>query len=162
MNWRQAAALSRRKTDPEVRFWRKVRLSPGCWEWTGGCTFGYGRFYDGERVVLATRWIWQRIYGPLAEGVEVAHSCDNPPCVRPSHLFAATHAENVADMHRKSRGSPPPVHRGERHHSAKLSDTQVAEIRARYSGQYGEKAELSREYGVSQITVGRLLRGTFR
>lgn len=55
------------------------------------------------------------------------------------------------------RYSPPPRHVGERHPQAKLTDQQVAELRAKYTGQRGQRAALAREYGITKTRVGQLL-----
>src|SRR3990172_475920 len=95
-----------------VRFWAKVNengpipahrpdLGP-CWQWTA-CQNrdGYGQFLVGSRTdgtrktVLAHRWAYEHLIGPVAEGLEPDHLCRNPTCVCPSHIEPVTHAENV-------------------------------------------------------------------
>lgn len=92
---------------PAQRFWSFVKTGPGCWEWTGRRMRhrgGYGSFQLARGVpVPAHRFSYELAYGPVPEGLHVCHRCDNPPCVRPDHLFAATNMENRHDMMRKGR-----------------------------------------------------------
>lgn len=97
-------------TKPEDRFWAKVSKSDGCWEWTAGLRHGgYGSFYvaiDGlGRNVAAHRYSYEMHHGPIPEGAEIMHSCDNPRCVNPAHLSAGTHAQNMQDMGAKRRNT---------------------------------------------------------
>lgn len=85
----------------------------GCWEWHGHRnTKGYGKFAipidTGEpelrwRITAASRFAWELANGPIPSGLEVMHSCDNPPCVRLSHLSLGTHTDNMRDKMRKGR-----------------------------------------------------------
>jgi hypothetical protein len=89
------------------RFWEKVDKSGECWTWrpvTGRHPFGYGMFtpQHGQRVT-SHRFSWQLAHGPIPSGLFVLHKCDNPPCVRPDHLFLGTHKDNMADMKAKKR-----------------------------------------------------------
>lgn len=92
----------------EERFWRYVdRTDDGCWLWTGylNAQTGYGRFYPrGGPIVGAHRFMWEIQHGPIPSGMEVCHTCDVRPCVRPDHLFLGTRADNVRDMMAKGRG----------------------------------------------------------
>ena len=111
------------------RFWNKVKKTDGCWEWMGRVSGrGYGAY--GPRV--AHRVIWEQIHGPIPSGMCICHRCDNPLCVRPSHLFIGTHSDNIKDAVIKGRVVPPDS-RGEKHGRAKLSDNDVYEIRRLYS-----------------------------
>lgn len=85
-----------------------VREDPktGCWVWNGHTsTSGYGtvnpRRHEGHRV--AHRWSYATFVGPIPEGLFICHHCDNPPCVRPSHLYAGTALDNARDAQRRSR-----------------------------------------------------------
>ena len=94
------------------RFFSNVRISEpdACWEWIGSkYTVGYGQFsipVDGRNrtMVGAHRFAWALAFGKTPKGMFVCHHCDNPPCVRPDHLFLGTHTENIRDMLRKGRG----------------------------------------------------------
>lgn len=72
----------------EKRFWAKVRKGRGCWEFTGYRTAkGYGTFYFNGKTQLAHRASWEMANGRIPNGLHVLHRCDNPPCIRPEHLF---------------------------------------------------------------------------
>jgi hypothetical protein len=77
------------------RFWSKVDASGICWEWKAAKARGYGRFGVGSKVVLAHRWAWLNLVGPIGEGLELDHLCRNRACVNPDHMQPVTHTENV-------------------------------------------------------------------
>lgn len=146
----------------QKRFWAKVRKSDGCWEWQGyRMPRGYGTFgmkVDGKhRMFLAHRVSWELHHGPIPAGMFVCHACDNPPCVRPDHLFLGKPVENSADMKTKGRSKGRPRH-GEASTSAKLNGEQVAEIRQRYANGGISHEQLAMEYNVTKATVGRIVR----
>ena len=113
-----ATKLIRR--NDEARFWAKVdkngpvpahrpELGP-CWEWTTGRFKDYGIFSTvnreagRSRTIIATRWILGHLRGRELERAELAlHHCDNPPCVRPDHLYIGSHQDNMRDMVKRGR-----------------------------------------------------------
>jgi len=144
------------------RFWEKVdRSGDGCWQWIARSRahFGYGSFNiggRGGRQEKAHRVAWMLTFGPIPEGMQVLHHCDNPPCCRPGHLFLGTHADNVADMDAKGRRITPD-RRGERGR-ARLKVAQVATIRKRLAA--GElQRVIARDFGVAVSTIGEIARG---
>lgn len=138
---------------PTARFWRKVRVTPGCWEWLGGrFSRGYGRFAAEPTLsVRAHRYAWEVMNGPIPAGLIVCHHCDNPICVNHAHLFLGTHKDNAEDRDRKGRTAD---RRGERHHLAKLSVDDVKAIR----GSDEPHAVLANTYGVHVRHIGRVRR----
>lgn len=75
-----------------------------CMEFRGArTTAGYGeRRVDGE-VRYAHRVAWEEAHGPIPDGLEVLHLCDNPPCINLDHLVLGTHAANMYDAASKGR-----------------------------------------------------------
>lgn len=145
------------------RFWDKVdKHAPnGCWEWTAANSGGkrpYGQFFilnpDGSRQLYqAHRVSWLIQHGSIpSSNIDLCHKCDNPKCVNPSHLFLGSRKENMEDCKRKGRNSPPPVRRGERANSAKLTEKDVRYIRSRPK-RYGLFTELAAVFDVDTRTI---------
>lgn len=87
------------------RFYAKVRFGASCFEWTGARTAPgwHGvMLFRGTRQV-AHRIAWQLMRGPIPDGLNVLHSCDNAGCVRIEHLFLGTQADNMRDAAAKGR-----------------------------------------------------------
>lgn len=93
----------------EERFWARVQKTDGCWLWTGTIRRKYGLFTFRK---APAKWItrgahrssWEIHYGPIPAGLGVLHKCDNPPCVRPDHLFLGTQKDNMDDRVAKGHG----------------------------------------------------------
>lgn len=151
-----------------ARFWDKVDMSGECWVWTAATNRnGYGVF--SGRTRLAHRMAWKEVNGAIPRGLFVCHHCDNPPCVRPEHLFLGTCADNVRDMLLKGRAKryegpfiqPPPENRarGERVGGAILTEEQVAYIRNAYEPRKYTAPRLASEFGVSIHNIKRIVQG---
>ena len=142
------------------RFWAKVLRGPGCWEWTGNRSYqNYGRLLivGTMRKAFAHRVSWEIHHGPIPDGMFVCHRCDNPPCVRPDHLFLGTHQDNMDDRTAKGRHVAVSMP-GETNPSAKLSLEQVREIRRTATRRRGEQMAMARAYGVSGVLIGKVIR----
>lgn len=148
-----------KRVDLNERFWPKVQKSDTCWIWLGSrAGGGYGRINIDGTNKPAHQIAWEMENGPLPEGQEICHICDNPPCVRPSHLFAGTRKENVQDMIRKGRRSPLASGKGDRHGMAKLTTEKVTVIIQRYSVGESPKA-LAEEFGISRAHLHGIVKG---
>lgn len=144
------------------RFWSKVdRRGPDeCWEWTRARNeLGYGRFRFRGCLYYAHRMAWELVNGPVPEALEVCHTCDNPPCCNPAHLFVGTHADNLGDMATKGRAKPVPI-LGEQNGNSRLTSEEVEAIRRRYVRGVTRQVDLAREYGISQPTISCVIRAT--
>jgi hypothetical protein len=93
----------------EERFWSKV-VRPSlaeCWGWAGSKSHGYGQMSSGlgrgNAPLKAHRLSYELHYGPVPKGLEVCHSCDNPECSNPLHLWLGTHHDNMRDAANKGR-----------------------------------------------------------
>ena len=158
----------------EERFWAKVdkRGEDDCWPWLASHTKGYGFIgrgvdYRGPRkqVERAHRISWELHVGDIPDDLQVLHSCDNPGCVNPRHLFLGTNLDNVADRVAKGRTSrhhlaalvrhhPELRPRGEKHGRAKITAGDVRRIRATCDRTSG--AEWALRLGISQNAVSHI------
>lgn len=94
------------------RFWSKVLVlgDNGCWIWTGSKLRGYGLFSLNGKTRQAHRISWMLANGrePLPK-MDICHTCDNPSCINPAHLWEGTRAQNIKDAWEKGRlGTPNP------------------------------------------------------
>lgn len=141
-----------------LRFWSKVNKEPGhgpngdCWEWTASTTLGYGHFVLEGKHMNASR-VSFKVSNPeiiLSTKDFVCHSCDNPPCCNPAHLFLGTHKENMQDMVSKGRSGGPPRKEGPYgtawcfSHKSFLPEDQFHKDRSRWNGLAMECRECKR------------------
>lgn len=138
--------------------WIQARVTvteAGCWEWTGSrLPGGYGQFTEhtaeGRRTRYAHRLSYEVHVGPIEDGLQVRHTCDNPPCVAPHHLVAGTRSQNMQDAVRRGRMNVE--------QRSKLTALQVRQIRAWLSYGFVQR-EIAAWFGVSRPTISQISRG---
>lgn len=140
----------------KVRFFqffnRAPRTESGCIEWPGRRIKGkhnYGSISvespKGWSLILRAHRVSYEIHkGPISEGLSVLHTCDNPPCDNPDHLFIGTRDDNNKDCKEKGRNA-----RGARNGHARLVDEDILFIRKSKL----PHAELAQIFGVVSSTI---------
>ena len=148
----------------------------GCLVWTrstrGG---GYGKVWDGTTLVATHRAAYELAYGAIPDGLLVMHSCDNPPCCNPEHLFLGTNQDNSDDKVAKGRQPKGETHGlygrvGNKSHNTGLVRTKVScnavfspqvvsDIRAEYVPRKVSLRFLAKKYGVCHATIRMLVAG---
>lgn len=122
----------------------------GCWIWTGSTTlFGYGeiRMKDYPRVVHRIRY--EHEFGLIPKGLFVLHTCDNPLCSNPYHMFLGTRADNNNDRHRKGR-----TYKGPRRPSDPI---QVKTIKS-LKNSHLTYTEIAKYFRITTLTVSNIIR----
>jgi len=139
----------------EIRFWEKVDICgpDDCWEWTAFREKGYGRFQLNGSSYRANRIAFVVTNGDTE--LRVLHTCDNPPCCNPAHLFAGTQDDNNRQC--RDRGRAVYVC-GEKHGCAELTEDDVHAIRKLYADGWVQ-CEIAEEYGISQSNVSDICSG---
>jgi hypothetical protein len=147
------------------RFWRHVEIHgpDECWLWTAyRIKTGYGTCLFRGKTTTAHRVAVILSGRELPDGLSALHSCDNPPCCNPAHIFVGLQVDNLIDMREKGREFKFPRYRGEDHGRCVVTDKQVTEIRVAYRMDNLSQCELARRYGISQTHVSRIIRGENR
>lgn len=149
------------------RFWSKVdRRGPDeCWPWTAAVRNkkeGYGAFWLAGRHQPANRVALVLSGVVVPDGMEACHTCDNPGCCNPAHLFVGTRLDNNNDKVNKDRHI-----KGEQCWRAKLTEQQVREIRANKPEgvkrvRTGLLDQLAAKYGVTRNYISNLFRNGWR
>lgn len=138
-----------------ARFWSKVKIGPTCWEWQGiKQRRGYGRIQIQRRMIIASRFAYFLYYLQDPKDLFVCHTCDNPSCVNPLHLFLGTALDNNRDRDRKGRAGDL---RGEKCGHNTLTESQVLEIRRLYKPFEMGYKKLGKMFNVTPTTIHKIV-----
>lgn len=131
-----------RRTDAQYKVVSTGFTSP-CWLWLFYVsTGGYGQIHHNGKLLPAHQLYYERLYGPVAEGLELDHLCRVRHCVNPKHLEPVPRVENVR------RGA-----------HTKLSLEQASEIRSMYARGQMSQRQIADQFGVQQTTISRIVLG---
>ena len=133
-----------------------IHTSNGCHEWQGAATRGgYARRTINNKGVQLSRLILEQKLGhKLAPGMKALHTCDNPHCINPEHLWEGTQRDNMQDCSRKGRF---PIRSGSRANSSKLKEDIVLHIRELLSTGWLLR-EIAKEFSISISNVSMIKR----
>lgn len=139
-------------------FWSYVDASGGpdaCWEWKRSKhPQGYGQWrpYGVKTKLYRThRMVWEFANGPIPDGMHICHTCDNPPCCNPAHLFLGTAKDNMQDKAAKGRAPGRDMH-GLNNPRAKLTEKDVIAIRE--AAALGARhLDIANQYGVAKSHI---------
>jgi hypothetical protein len=144
------------------RFWSHVdrRDSSECWNWTAytGKRHLYGQMRltgRGGKMVRAPKFSWILHNGLIPNGLYILHTCDNPKCVNPNHLFLGDQKANMDDMKKKGRDNKA---KGEKTGKAKLTSNKIIEIRGLFESGISRK-DIAYMFNVSYSLIKQIIQG---
>lgn len=134
----------------EDRFWGRVLVGKDdeCWVWQGSLRGEYGCVHTNGRTKSCHRVAYELRKGPIPDGLEIRHSCDNPPCCNPAHLSVGTHSENMRDMSDRGRGC-----------GQVLVEQDVMRIRAMFFDEHIPQRTIAKAFGMSPAAISLAVRG---
>lgn len=134
----------------EIRFWHHVKKTEKCWIWLGAKNSkGYGvvRLHRKRANCFSHRISYEMHKGIIPTGKLVLHTCDNPSCVNPEHLWLGTPLQNSSDMRSKGRNKP-----GTQRYNAKLTEADIPKIRKSKN----TNVYLAKKFGVSNGIISEI------
>lgn len=125
-----------------------------CWPWIKGRDhYGYGQISSKKIKIKTHRLSWIINNGPIPEGLYVCHSCDNPPCVNPKHLWLGTHKDNMGDLVTKGL-----TKKGVKHWNHKLTESDIRDICKHIEAGESQRY-ISKIFGVANQSISKIVTG---
>lgn len=154
------------KSDIE-RFFAKIdipydNMLLGCWEWKGWKgKKGYGRINIKNKFYRSNRFSYLIFHKKFPDNFS-CHTCDNPGCVNPLHLFDGTAQENITDMMEKGRHKYNSIFKnehpiGSKNLNSKLTEEQVKDIRSRDYSKHGSRVKVAKEFNTTHTNIYKIL-----
>lgn len=138
------------------RFWSRVNVTVNirCWQWLGRKDEnGYGQVRINGKTMRAPRVAFWLRNGKWPNNA--CHTCDNPVCCNPNHIFDGTRSDNMRDMVSKGRNK---TRIGEQHGRSVLTDQKVLDMRSNYRDGGISLESLAKKYGCSFSTAQRVIK----
>lgn len=114
---------------------------------------GYPVIKHAKRVMRASHLLWHLLYGKVEPGQMILHTCDNPSCLSPEHLYAGNHRQNMDDKVTRQRVA------GDNHPRAKVTEKDVKQMQDLYNLGSFKQEHIADFYGISQSQVSSIIRG---
>jgi hypothetical protein len=144
----------------KASFWARVSApdSRGCMEWTGARDpDGYGRLNVKGRHFRAHRLAYELATGVAPGAMMVCHSCDNPACCNPAHLWLGDNRANQLDCNAKGRRRIV-AKEGQDNGNARLSQEDAQRVVERIAAG-AQNIEIATEFGVNHATISAIRMG---
>ncbi len=146
-----------KKLSLKERLMQRIKKNEkGCWEWQGSIAKGrypYGFISTSDGLQNTHRVAWKLFRGSIPRGMLVCHTCDNPRCCNPDHLFVGTQKDNLDDRKRKGRTLT-----GQRHPNSAITDSLAEQLRKEFDGVRGSIRRLSEKHGITSDVVRNVVR----
>lgn len=143
--------------DPIKRYHARYSIIGDCWIWQDECDKdGYAMMSIAGKRTRVSRFVCVVFHEAIGPGDFACHSCDNPSCVNPAHIFKSTPKGNSQDMvtkDRQAKGFQGKPAIGVSQRDAKLNDTSVRAIRLAYDSGQATRRQLQERYNVSKATI---------
>lgn len=158
----EASPLEGLTTEAVEAFLGRIAIgeSDACWLWQGATSSnGYGNAVVSGLHIKAARVMWEIAFFPPPPGMSVFHECGTRACLNPAHLRLGAPSARIASE--VLRQTPPELRlhsRGDRNPNSRLTPEAVLSIRARYAAGEANQYELAEQFGVSQPTIGQIVR----
>lgn len=138
------------------RFEKYVNKTLPCWIWEGSKdSHGYGHIKDNKKLKISSRVSWELYRGKIPKNMFVCHTCDNPSCVNPEHLWIGSHTDNMRDSFSKNRMTR---HRGEDNCRSKITMKIANKIRKLYSDKNITQRQIANMFKISNQLVSLIIR----